>query len=96
MAEEAIARLPSQPIDVQTPCGVYKGMKVPDAAEVCAVSIVRAGDALLECLRNVWPEVSVGGELPKGRSCVEEEDNDEEDDDEGQEEGEEYKDEETE
>lgn len=60
LAEEAIARLPGQALTITTPCGSYEGLKLPAACDVCAVSIVRAGDSLLECVRNVWPQVSVG------------------------------------
>lgn len=60
LAEEAIARLPSTPVTVETPCGKYEGMTLPRGSDVCVVSIVRAGDSLLECVRSVWPEVSVG------------------------------------
>lgn len=60
LSEEAIACLPSTPSTAVTPCGEYAGCSPPAASDVCAVSIVRAGDSLLECLRGVWPEVSVG------------------------------------
>mmetsp|Transcript_4894 Transcript_4894/g.7887 ORF Transcript_4894/g.7887 Transcript_4894/m.7887 type:complete len:237 (-) Transcript_4894:1-711(-) len=60
LAEEAIAALPSMPKSIETPCGPYEGVCGPAASDVCAVSIVRAGDSLLECVRTVWPEVSVG------------------------------------
>lgn len=60
LAEEAIGQLPSQRIAVETCTGSFTGLKLPDASEACVVSNVRAGDALLECVRNVWPAVSVG------------------------------------
>jgi len=60
LAEEGIALLPKAPRTVMTPCGEYAGEDLPDASSVCAVSIVRAGDSLLEAVRAVWPAVSVG------------------------------------
>lgn len=60
LAEEGIALLPKTPRTVMTPTGEYAGVDLPDASAVCAVSIVRAGDALLDAVRAVWPAVSVG------------------------------------
>jgi len=60
LAEEGIALLPKTRRTVMTPCGEFAGEDIPDASSVCAVSIVRAGDALLEVVRTVWPAVSVG------------------------------------
>lgn len=60
LAEEGIASLPASAASVTTPCGAFDGVELPDASAVCAVSIVRAGDALLEEVRAVWPAVSVG------------------------------------
>lgn len=61
LAEEAIAGLPSRDVQVATPCGTYEGQQLEfTGAEVCAVSILRAADALLASVRGVWPEVSVG------------------------------------
>lgn len=60
LAEEAVARLPSRAETVKTPCGEYQGVVTMDASEVCAVSIMRAGDSLLESIRGIWPAVSVG------------------------------------
>jgi len=60
LVEEGIAMLPKEPRTIATPCGEYAGEDLPDASSVCAVSIMRAGDALLEVVRTVWPAVSVG------------------------------------
>lgn len=60
LAEEGIASLPASAETVTTPCGTFAGTNLPDASEVCAVSIMRAGDALLEEVRAVWPAISVG------------------------------------
>mmetsp|Transcript_12221 Transcript_12221/g.18750 ORF Transcript_12221/g.18750 Transcript_12221/m.18750 type:complete len:225 (-) Transcript_12221:44-718(-) len=60
LAEEALAELPSKDIEIQTPCGPCSGCESIDMANACAVSIVRSGDALLESLRLLLPEISVG------------------------------------
>jgi uracil phosphoribosyltransferase len=60
LAEEAMAEFPSQSIIIQTPCGPCEGVQTVDLSQVCAVSIVRSGDALLEVVRTIVPEVSVG------------------------------------
>lgn len=64
LAEESLAHLPSTPRTVTTPTGIpYVGEistaeSSPDA--VCAVSIVRAGDSLLESVREISPGMRVG------------------------------------
>jgi uracil phosphoribosyltransferase len=61
LAEEGLAHLPGVvPTTVTTPCGVYHGLKAVPAHQVVAVSIVRAGDTLLEAVRRVEPGVAVG------------------------------------
>lgn len=61
VAEDALAEFYDTTIDVETPCGVWKdGLSGPDPTQICAVSIVRSGDALLEVVRSVEPAVSVG------------------------------------
>lgn len=60
LAEDALAEFPSQTITVQTPCGPCEGVQTVDLSSVCAVSIVRSGDALIEVVRTIVPEVSVG------------------------------------
>lgn len=64
LAEEALAHLPATPKTVATPTGApYHGeISAADANPdgVCAVSIVRAGDSLLESVREVAPGVRVG------------------------------------
>jgi uracil phosphoribosyltransferase len=45
LAEEGLARLDStETVRVETPCGVYAGLKTPTADTVAVVSIVRAGE----------------------------------------------------
>ncbi len=59
LAEEAIAELPSEEITIETPCGPSQGIQI-DTDNLCAVSIIRAGDALLESVRACIPSVAVG------------------------------------
>lgn len=47
-------------MDITTPCGQVQGVKGPDPTTICAVSIVRSGDALLESVRDVEPAIRVG------------------------------------
>lgn len=50
LAEDAIAELPNVKVvkDVQTPCGTVEGAELVEPSSVCAISIIRSGDALLE------------------------------------------------
>ena len=60
LAEEAIAELPSSSVEVMTPTGTsFQGVSVADD-NVCLVSIIRAGDALLEAVRDCLPDAKVG------------------------------------
>jgi len=60
LAEEAIAELPSQRnVEVMTPCGPAPGVEI-NTANVCAVSIIRAGDSLLEAVRECLLGVKTG------------------------------------
>lgn len=61
LSEEALAQLPSvEAITVESPCGIYDGLSRPQVESIVAVSILRAGDALLESLRTLEPGVAVG------------------------------------
>ena len=60
LAEDALAEFPNEEVDIKTPCGPFKGIKGPNPTEICAVSIIRSGDALLEAVRDVEPAVRVG------------------------------------
>mmetsp|Transcript_3323 Transcript_3323/g.7362 ORF Transcript_3323/g.7362 Transcript_3323/m.7362 type:complete len:184 (-) Transcript_3323:64-615(-) len=64
LAEEAVARLPTTPRTVTTPTNApYEGvlsLADTDPDMVCAVSIVRAGDSLLESVRDIVPGLRVG------------------------------------
>ena len=64
LAEEAITYLPTSPLTITTPTNAkYEGQLSladtnPDS--ICAVSIVRAGDSLLESVREILPGIRVG------------------------------------
>eukprot|EP00941_MAST-03F_sp_MAST-3F-sp1_P002009 g2009.t1 len=61
LAEEGLAHLSTvEEVDIQTPCGVYKGLKGPAYTSMCAVSIMRSGDILLEAVRKVALGIAVG------------------------------------
>ena len=62
LAEEALARMPGvHPVIVQTPTrALYEGLAAVPASSVTCVSVVRAGDTLLEAVRRVAPAVRVG------------------------------------
>lgn len=46
LAEEALAIL-CEPKQVQTPCANFAGIALPENTPICAVSIMRSGDILL-------------------------------------------------
>lgn len=60
LAEDALAEFPTKKVTIQTPCAPYHGVRSLEASELCAVSIVRSGDALLESVRECIPGMSVG------------------------------------
>ena len=59
LAEEAIAELPGHEAIIETPCGQYHGLNIPEN-NCIAVSIVRAGDSLLDAVRSCIPDIPVG------------------------------------
>jgi uracil phosphoribosyltransferase len=59
LAEETIAELATTPVTVHTPVAAFDGVAV-STDSMCAVSIIRAGDSLLECVRRLLPGVSTG------------------------------------
>ena len=59
LAEETLAQH-ATPHTVTTPCGTYEGLKPCPATELCAVSIVRSGDILLEATRRACLGIAVG------------------------------------
>mmetsp|Transcript_4190 Transcript_4190/g.4598 ORF Transcript_4190/g.4598 Transcript_4190/m.4598 type:complete len:225 (+) Transcript_4190:199-873(+) len=60
LSEDAIGELPSNLSKIETPCGPCEGVITMDPNDICAVSIVRAGDSLLEVVREILPGVHVG------------------------------------
>jgi len=61
LAEEAVGMVPSSPCSIQTPTNTtYAGMRaLDDENSLCVVSILRAGDALMEAVRSVVPQAAV-------------------------------------
>jgi len=59
LAEDAIAEMPTKEVEITTPCGPTTGVEL-DVDKVCVVSIIRAGDSLLQSFLNALPEASVG------------------------------------
>ena len=60
LAEDALAEFPSDTLTITTPCGSFEGIQSLDPTRICAVSIVRSGDCLLEAARDVEPGLRVG------------------------------------
>lgn len=60
LAEDALAEMPTTPVSIQTPCGPFHGIRHLPPTQICAVSIVRSGDCLLEIVRDIEPGVRVG------------------------------------
>jgi len=62
LIEDALSELPTESKSIQTPCGPFVGLTIPslDSSSLCAVSIMRAGDAILEAVRECIPGVPVG------------------------------------
>ena len=69
MVEEGVCELPGKEIDVETPCGVFKGIEYPK--NICAVSIMRSGssswflvyflgDSLLQAFIDLFPDAPIG------------------------------------
>jgi len=64
LAEEALACFAMENknnlIEIETPCGKWKGYSPLNNNLLCCVSILRSGDILLEAVRNIVPGLSVG------------------------------------
>jgi len=60
LAEDALAEFPTSDVDITTACGVFQGIERIEPTNLCAVSIVRSGDCLLEAVREVEPGCRVG------------------------------------
>jgi len=74
LAEDAIAELPeTHDKMIETPTkSKFMGVEGPPISRICAISIVRAGDSLLEAVRESLPGVSVGKILIQRREDTEE------------------------
>jgi len=70
VAEDALAEFPTHAVTVATHCApAFAGVALCNN-RICAVSIVRSGDCLLEAVRAVEPGVSVGKILvQRDESC---------------------------
>lgn len=60
VAEDALSEFPMKNVTITTPCGSYDGLSTLEPTQICAVSIVRSGDALLEAVRDIVPGCKVG------------------------------------
>jgi uracil phosphoribosyltransferase len=58
LVEDALAELPSRAVTVKTPCGSFPGIELC-TDKLCAISIVRSGDALLDTVRECIPSIPV-------------------------------------
>jgi len=61
LAEEVFCRLPNIKIGlIETPCGKCNGLINYTQDDISVVSIIRAGDSLLEAFRSIQSDVKVG------------------------------------
>lgn len=64
LAEEALAEFPVSAVTIPTQCAPccqgLQSVATDDPSNICAVSIIRSGDALLEAVRDVEPAIRVG------------------------------------
>ena len=60
LIEEAMGHLPAKEVTIETPCGPYQGVMLPDESSLCAVSILRAADCMLGVVRSTMPSIKVG------------------------------------
>ena len=59
-SEEGLSYGNPEKVTITTPTGAMVEGDHVDCSEVVAVSIIRAGDSLLECFMNIAPEAQVG------------------------------------
>jgi len=59
IAEDGLALLGGEEKQITTPCGTWPGVE-RDENGACAVSIIRAGDSMLEAVRQCAPGITVG------------------------------------
>lgn len=61
LVEDALAEFPESVLSIATPCSSnFAGVERLAPENICAVSIIRSGDALVEAVRDVEPGVAVG------------------------------------
>jgi uracil phosphoribosyltransferase len=61
VAEDALAEFPTQAVTISTACAPqFRGQWGTPTESICAVSIVRSGDALVEAVRQLCPSIAVG------------------------------------
>jgi uracil phosphoribosyltransferase len=61
VVEDALAEFPASTVYIATPCcPSFAGVCPMRPEDICAVSIVRSGDALVEAVREVEPGIRVG------------------------------------
>jgi len=62
LVEDALTEIPTEEICIETPCGKYDGVITPyiENNNICAVSILRAGNCLLESVLECLPGIQVG------------------------------------
>jgi len=71
LAEDAIAELPTKQTQIITPCGPTAGTELA-VDKICAISIIRAGDSLLQAVLECLPEAHVGKILIQRNEASEE------------------------
>lgn len=59
IAEDALSLLATQEVDIPTPCGTWKGVECDPVKDAFAISIVRAGDSMLQAVRELCPGIPV-------------------------------------
>lgn len=61
LLNEAMSLLPTFPRTIQTPCGPYRGLELPEpSTDLCVVSILRAADSMAESISHQHPGIPVG------------------------------------
>jgi len=64
LAEESLAQVDSVvPVTIKTQCGLANGLTAPELESVCAVAILRSGDALLQAFHQISRGISKGNLL---------------------------------
>ena len=58
LVEEGVCVLPETQVSISTPCGIFQGIEYPK--NICAVSIMRSGDSLLQAFMELYPDAPIG------------------------------------